>query len=213
VKNIMLVFSLLVFAGTCLADFSPNYDTYINYSVDENDNIIQTVMADGTTTGDCWLNNGTYWVPGCPAYHYVSYVNTLNGVGTGQPAPGGDMFSYISFQDTVTFAAQGGASVPSSVEIMITCSAGLIAIIDTTLINHGFSLAHTYFAGPLKNNNLCFYSRTACSPGTAPSCQNQPGWGFTSGCPGVALFRYLKIDGACQPPLARPSSLSERPCD
>ncbi len=123
-RILALVLCVLAFGRICLAGYSPQYDSYVTQAEDSYGNISQTVLVDGTTTGDCWLNGGTYYIPNCPSNHDPGVTNTIGGVNGSGWGPSQDMFSYISYQTTVTIASTAGQSYQTSSEAEVYCSVG-----------------------------------------------------------------------------------------
>src|SRR5438128_2489012 len=114
---------VVLWASTCWATYTPQYETYRQYSSDANDNLYQTVVVDGTTTGDCYYNCncGQYGcqqctIPNCPALHTPSVNNVLGGVGGTSSGSTYGMFNYISYQTTVSIAAISGQDYDSTGE-------------------------------------------------------------------------------------------------
>src|SRR5438067_5223113 len=84
---------LVILSGTCLATFTPQYETYTTYSVDDT-YLYQTVVVDGSTTGDCYYtcNCNQYGcsqcaIPNCPANHTPSINNSLGAAGGWSTGP------------------------------------------------------------------------------------------------------------------------------
>jgi len=196
-KKTMLILFLLVFAGTCMADYSPQYGSYFATTMDADGNVTQTVVVDGTTTGDCYLNGGTYYIPNCPAEHSIDGYNALGSVGGVLNGPYGDMFSYFSYQSDVTAYIPDGAELTSLRQGRVWCAVGAAYIFDTGSVNDKFSVSHTYWKNPTMDaGGKCWYASTACATGT-PSCTTQVGFLFAFTCPNYMHARYLKKGGAC----------------
>lgn len=143
-KKITLAVFLVLCVGSCLADYSPNYSSYWSTVFDDvnTGNLVQTLVLDGTTDGDCWLNGGTYYIPNCPAWHQPGIENYLNNVSSGQYYGGGDMFSYISITDTVTISNfTDGEEFQSQIEATVYCNVASANIFDTGFLNRFFETA------------------------------------------------------------------------
>src|SRR5260370_12850363 len=88
IRTIYLCVIVTLCACASWATYTPKYETYNTYSSDINNNIYQTVVVDGTVTGDCYYNCncGQYGcqqctIPNCPATHTPQIYNVRNGVG------------------------------------------------------------------------------------------------------------------------------------
>jgi hypothetical protein len=173
------------------------YASYVSYTIDGNRNITQTVIVDGTTTGDCWLNGG-YWIPNCPAQHYIDGYNSVNGVGGYFAGPGGDMFSYLSYESDVIAPLPPEIDVFSGTEARIWCDVGAAYIYEGGFFSTLISIRDTYYGPPPTVTPAgCVYTMLACSTGT-PTCKGASvGVMFTSGCPNYLHSEYLVVGGVC----------------
>jgi hypothetical protein len=128
----VLMLFMSVFAGTCLADYSPLYELYATQDMDSNLNISQTVILDGTTTGDCY--RGFVWISNCPSDHVPNIQNSISGVGGyggWYEGPSQSMFDYISFQTTTTIAGTPGAEYDAVVDGQVYCVTAAAAIYES----------------------------------------------------------------------------------
>ncbi len=130
--------SALVSLCTCLswATFTPQYETYTSYSSDAT-KIYQTVVVDGTTSGDCFYpcNCNQYGcqqctIANCPSVHTPKIDNVLGGAGGWSTGPQYNMFSYMSYQTTTSITATDGHIYVGSTEGTIYCAAAAGLILD-----------------------------------------------------------------------------------
>jgi hypothetical protein len=136
---------LLSVAQLSFATFTPEYDTYTQFSGDDN-YIYQTVIVEGTTTGDCYYtcNCGQYGcqqctIPNCPAAHTPQIYNVLNGVGGWSYGTPVNMFSYISYQTTTQYLKPSdtdSGTISGSTSTGIDCAAALGLIFATAVETH-----------------------------------------------------------------------------
>ena len=177
-KKVSLVIVCLLCAGTCLGQMASDYDSYETYSLDDNYNVYQTVVVDGTTTGSCyyWYGCGPHgqmcqgtW-PNClTALHTPGITNVIGGNGGSTTGTATNPFSYMSYQTTNSVQLQPGQSTSASIQGSVTCST-----------------IGSFFAGPWKTPTISLrtavYSLTsvmpngmgvytlACPPGTTATC-------------------------------------------
>ncbi len=165
-RTISLCVIVTLCACASWATYTPQYETYNTYSSDINNNIYQTVVVDGTVTGDCYYNCncGQYGcqqctIPNCPATHTPQIYNVLNGVGGWSYGQQYSMFSYISYQTTVSIAATPGQIYPSSTEGAIYCGVAAGFIFDISAVHSirlGFST--TYYSYQSYDGVQCHYN-------------------------------------------------------
>jgi hypothetical protein len=181
-KNLVFL-SLLLCAVACWGTPTPQYETYTTYSVDDNGNLSQTVVVDGTTTGDCYYtcNCGQYGcqqctLANCPANHTPEINNVVNGVGGWSYGPQAGMFSYISYQTTTTIAATPGQEYLSSIEGAVFC-AGVAAftfdISSNTYISWALTKSQTDFSDyrtnqPVSGDAIECWVYSWCTDATTP---------------------------------------------
>ena len=189
---ILLGVFLLAFAGQCLATFTAQYESYATVSMDGDMNIYQTVIADGTTSGDCYhpCNCGQYGcsqcpIPNCPADHTPSVYNVIGGVGGWSTGSTETMFAYTSFQSTTSIVGQEGVDYETFTQGRILCAVLASYIFDTAIIKGLFSSGKpVYLVGTSCNANILH-----------PMAGN---WGNPSN-PGCALSQALDVPsgGTC----------------
>jgi hypothetical protein len=158
-------------AAPCLAQsFSYNYDTYYTYAYVDSTHSAQVVTVEGTTYGSCYLNNGTYTIPNCPSNHVPQVLNKIGSTGTTHYGPGVNMFSYMSYNDSLTFVDNPGVDNTSTIEVQIYCAAAAATFLDIFL-NHHYLEAQTLlkYTGSYSN---CFVSDgvTNCDYNVVPNC-------------------------------------------
>ncbi len=113
----------------------PNYDTYTTLSGDANNNIYQTVVVEGTTTGSCTQTitvvcgpygqtcTYTYTYQSClTATHTPTITNKLGTAGGTTTGPAVSPFSWLSYQTTTVYHASPGQDVPSTTQASVVCS-------------------------------------------------------------------------------------------
>jgi hypothetical protein len=133
------ILALVVVPMMMQAQMTPQYASYVSRTTDASNNLHQTVVVDGQTTGSCYFTytcgqygqqcQGTY--PGCVgSVHTPSIYNVLKGVGGWSTGSGQDPFTYMSYQTTVTVNVPPGADQGGQWEGVVTCS-GAGTISDT----------------------------------------------------------------------------------
>lgn len=203
-KITILVSFLLSFAGTCMADYSPNYSAYSSWSIDDSGNLTQSVIIDGTTDGDCWMNGGTYWIPGCPAQHSVQMTNSLNGVSSGRGGPSQDMFSYISYEDDVTIPTDSETQFDSVTDAQIYCFVGLAVIFDSGFLNPPKTPPSNLLASSCTSNSS-FAVRLAASWGILGGCTQNDTTPIASNPPATCITRSDGIQCYSIPEQGKPN--------
>src|SRR5260370_42492624 len=119
-RTISLCVIVTLCACASWATYTTQYETYNTYSSDINNNIYQTVVVDGTVTGDCYYNCncGQYGcqqctIPNCPATHTPQIYNVLNGVGGWAYGQQYSMLSCASLLRTARIPGEPGHVFPA----------------------------------------------------------------------------------------------------
>jgi len=130
---------ILVACSACSAwaTYTPQYATYTTYAVDSTHHLVQTILVDGTTTGDCsyqcncnQYGCSTCGIPNCPANHTPKINNVLNGAGGWTAGTQVSMFTYISYQTSESIAATSGQLYAGYAEGAVYCAVAAGFIFD-----------------------------------------------------------------------------------
>lgn len=156
---------------------TPNYDTYTTLSLDENFNVYQTVVVEGSTTGSCYFYytcgpngqrcQGTY--PNCVgAVHTPKINNVIGAIGGWTTGPAAYPFSYLSYQTTNSVNLQPGQTAQSTVEGDVTCSSlgSILAISSSWTVS--IKVATYAFTAPSPGGGATYH--LACPAGTVSTC-------------------------------------------
>jgi len=182
---------VLVFAGVCVADYTPQYDSYWTFSFDpETSTASLNVIVDGTTTGDCYI--GTYYISNCPAQHSPGIENVINSTNASSNGPSQDMFSYMSYEIDNSAALPVGTDYYTfQIEATIYCATAGANIYDTGYVSgsHGSpdDIPLNQFSGQCYTNynssNItaahAYWNNTSRTPGCwwdAPENESYPTW-------------------------------------
>jgi hypothetical protein len=146
---------------------SPNYSTYVTYSIDSNHNIFSAAVVDGSTTGE---------IPFPTVKHQGRVYNKLGSANGWVYGPMQPAASYISITNTQEIInAQPGVNYPNSMEGDINCSiAGLFfssSHTGTGLFYHTTYGANTNGSQVIANTRFCGMT-PACTPPTRATCGN-----------------------------------------
>ncbi len=158
-----ILFSLMIcLAGYCWGQMTPQYDSYVTYSADSNNNFYQTIVVEGTTTGSCnttccqgspYPPYYTCWscpIQGCStAVHTGTITNVVNGVGGTTTSPSYNPFSYMSYQTTTSVLIPPGGQVSNSCGTSVSCSVAGQFFASSSCFTPS---SHTYPNSPLTTN-------------------------------------------------------------
>lgn len=173
----MKIFSFLlvvILAMACgsQAQMYARYDTYATYSLDANNNVYQTVVVEGTTTGSCCFeacSGGNCCNSACfSAIHTPKIYNVVGGAGGWSTGPGIGPFAYMSYQTTTTVQANPGQTVQASWEGDVFCSAigQILGVGGNPIIGWAYT-KEVWIGAQLQG--FCAVTR-ACNNTTTPLC-------------------------------------------
>jgi hypothetical protein len=176
--TITLLALLCAVSGACVASYYPQYESYTTITLDDT-YLYQTVVVDGTTTGDCYYpcGCGQYGcnqcpIANCPADHTPSVQNELGDAGGWTTGAVQTMFAYTSLQTTAQLAYVEGQSYPSTTRGRIWCAVRAAFIIDAYIMGWDYSVARTYAKYTSGSTGtapviLC-NAANDCTPATSP---------------------------------------------
>jgi hypothetical protein len=221
-QGLVIVFLLQV--EVIAQQMTPNYEMYVNYSIDENDVISKTVVVDGTTVGSCTTtytyicgpNNQTCTrtetSQAClNAVHTPTISNFIDSQGSTATGPAVPGFSYLSFQTTTEVAGQVDGEYNADSTASVFCSvagqlyrSGLTDLLSIRETYYGPKAITTPGGGCVYTSLACINSQPTCTSALFSAMVVSP---TTISCPDYAVGHYLVVGGAaCIVGVGRPAS-------
>jgi hypothetical protein len=190
---ILFLLCLPAFGQGCVGVMHPNYDTYSTQTIDSNDNIVSTVVVEGSTSvgqsSTCHLGSVT---------HLPGVSNVINGQGGWVYGSRVSPTTYISLSNPQDIIGVPGIVYVDNFSASVDCSAVGFIFASSFSINIRIATTNYHFTG--LEGISCVYLIDCGEPNQGnPTCNQSPVFAnlINGGCTPYMHVHYLVVNDHC----------------